>query len=213
MEFERVNGYIEGLFSGNELSRKAAYIQRTTLKTFTPVVDDDVARLLRLLVRLLRPRRILEIGTSIGYSTFSLACAMADRDGMITTIEYEPLVAAQARENFIRAGVADRIETLVGDAREILPGLPPGYDLIFQDADKKLYPDMLPDCLRLLRPGGLLLADDALFPVMDLDVQWQDLCDPIDRFNRLVASNPDLESTLLPIGDGLVMAVKKSHDS
>lgn len=75
--------------------------------------------------------------------------------------------------------------------------------------DKRLYPVLLKDCIRILRSGGVFIADDALFPVMELDIKWNDLVESINEFDRLVAASPDLESTLLPIGDGMIMAVKK----
>jgi caffeoyl-CoA O-methyltransferase len=130
--------------------------------------------------------------------------------GKITTLEYDPVVAAQAQRNFDRMGLADIIDLRVGDATEIIPTLDKGYDLIFQDADKRLYPRLLDACLDLLNPGGILMAEDTLFPVMDLDPRYQDLIDPIDRFNHLVSARPGVLSTLLPLGDGLTIAVKQS---
>ncbi|MPM72871.1 hypothetical protein SDC9_119847 [bioreactor metagenome] len=87
------------------------------------------------------------------------------------------------------------------------------FDLIFQDVgDKKLYGAMLEDYLRLLKPGGLLVAEDTLFPVFDFDSEYGDLtqmCESLDTFNKKIADCPQFESTLLPIGDGLTVAVKK----
>ena len=94
--------------------------------------------------------------------------------------------------------------------REILPSLPDSsFDLVFQDADKRLYASLLPECVRVLKPGGVFLADDALFPAMDLEEKWRDLIRPMEEFDRTAASSPELTSTLLPIGDGLFVAVKK----
>ncbi len=209
MDFQRVNTYIEALYEHNNQTNKAAFIQATQLKDFIPVVDDDVARLLQLLVRITRPRRILEIGTSIGYSTTSMAMMLKEYGGKITTVEFDAAVAAQARQNFLHAGVEHVIDVCIGDALEIVPALAPAYDMIFQDVDKKLYPRLLPDCLRLLRPGGLLIAEDTLFPALDLHPRWHDLIEPIHQFNQMVVNSPELDSTLLPIGDGVIVAVKR----
>ena len=75
--------------------------------------------------------------------------------------------------------------------------------------DKRLYPLLFDDCLRLLRSGGILVAEDTLFPVLDLDKKWWDLIAPIRQFNAMVVSSPALQSTLLPIGDGVIVAVKR----
>lgn len=169
-----------------------------------------MARFLRLLLWMKKPEKILEIGTSIGYSATSMALVAGKYGGHITTVEYDPRAVRQATQNFDRAGVQSLIDIREGDALKILPTLADSScDLVFQDVDKRLYEKLLPDCIRVLKPGGIFLADDALFPVMDLDPKWHDLIEPVDRFNRLVSDSPELESTLLPIGDGVLFAIKK----
>jgi caffeoyl-CoA O-methyltransferase len=209
MSINKIDAYIRDLFSEKQDLSRSQYIQNTELQEFTPVVDDDVARLLKVLIRLTRPKTILEIGTSIGFSTTSMAGVVKNYGGRITTIEYDQQVAAQARLNFQRHGVADSITIRIGDAEALLKELDGVFDLIFLDVDKRLYPRLLPDCVRLLPEGGILVADDALFPVMDLGLEWHSLIPPIDEFNRLVVKNPLLESTLLNVGDGIMFAVKK----
>ncbi len=206
MTLETINEYIANLYADQE--GRDLYVKKTELKEFIPVVDDDVARLLKLLLRLVNPKRVLEIGTSIGYSTTSMAQVVKVYGGKIFTVEFDEQVAAQARKNFERAGVSDCIELLVGDAQAIVPQLEAGFDFIFLDVDKRLYSKLLPDCIRLLRRGGVLAVEDTLFPVIDLDPKWQHLIEPIDEFNRLVFASNELESTVLPIGDGVTVAVK-----
>lgn len=204
-----INMYIEKLYEQKGEMNRREFINKTELKEFIPVVDDDVARFLKLIIEITKPKRILEIGTSIGYSAASMAYMVKEYGGRITTIEYDEKVAAQARKNFRSAGVQEVIDLKIGDAREIIPGLEEKYDLIFQDVDKRLYPLLFNDCLRLLNKGGLLLAEDTLFPVLDLEEKWHDLIEPIEEFNGMVVSCPHLDSTLLPIGDGVIIAVKK----
>ena len=151
----------------------------------------------------------MEIGTSIGYSTTSMAQIVKEYGGKITTIEYDEKVAAQAKLNFISAGVEDFIELKIGNAEKIIPDMEEKFDLIFQDVDKRLYPLLFDDCLRILKTGGLLIAEDTLFPVLDLDERWHCLIEPIEQFNELVVNCLKLDSTFLPIGDGLIVAVKK----
>lgn len=207
MTLDTINEYIAGLYAGQE--GRDRYVEETELKEFIPVVDDDVARLLKLLLHMVRPTRVLEIGTSIGYSTTSMAQVVRGYGGKIFTVEFDGQVAEQARKNFERAGVSDCIELLIGDAREVLPQLETGFDFIFLDVDKRLYPGLLSICTHLLRRGGVLAAEDTLFPVIDLDAKWHHLIAPIDEYNRLVCASDELESTVLPIGDGVTVAVKK----
>lgn len=209
MNFNKINLYIDSLYEQNaELTRKE-FINNTQLKDFIPVVDDDVIRFLKLVVQATKPKRILEIGTSIGYSTIYMAKIVKEYGGKIITIECDEKIAAQAKQNFINAGVADFIELKIGDAKEILPNIKDEFDLIFQNADKKLYALLFNDCLKILKTGGLLVAEDTLLPVLDLDAKWHNLIKAIEQFNQLVVNCPNLESTLLPIGKGVIIAVKK----
>ena len=210
---DRVEAYIESLFRQEQIPGREEFIDRTEWKDFVPVVDSDVARFLRVLLRIKKPMRILELGTSIGYSAANMALAAREYGGSIVTVEYDPKAAAQARQNFRRTGVDSVVEIREGDALEVLPSFANGsFGLVFLDLDKRLYPRLLPECVRVLSPGGVLLADDALFPVMDLEEQWRDLVPPMEEFNRLISAAPELEGTLLPIGDGLIVAAKKDEE-
>ncbi|OPJ63092.1 O-methyltransferase [Clostridium oryzae] len=209
MDFEVIGSYIKGLYEEKEKLNRQKFIRKTKLKDFIPVVDDDVARMLKLLVAITKPKNILEIGTSIGFSAASMAETIKDYGGKITTIEYDEKVAAQAKQNFINTGVAECIEIKIGDAREIVPELDVEYDLIFQDVDKNLYPALFKDCLRILRKGGILVAEDTLFPVLDLDPKWHSLIPPIKEFNDMVINCKQLDSTIVPIGDGFTIAFKR----
>ena len=215
MEFEKVSAYIESLYQKRKLTQKQ-YTEDTELKDFGPVVDDDVARMLQVLITMAKPRRILEIGTSIGFSTVSMANVIRPYGGTIVTIEMDAEVAKQAAKNFEREGVKEQIELRIGEARAIISGMSEKFDLIFQDVgDKKLYGEMIADYIRLLKPGGLLVAEDTLFPVFDFGSEYGDLtqmCESLDTFNKKIADCPQFESTLLPIGDGLTVAVKKQAE-
>lgn len=209
MDFSRVNTYIRELYDNNDSLNRRTYINCSETKDFVPVVDDDVARMLKLLLRIARPARILEIGTSIGYSTVSMAMVAKEYGGRIVTVEYDERVAAHARKNFEKAGVSDLIDVVCGDAAQVIPNLEGDFDMVFQDVDKRLYPVLFKDCLRILKQGGLFVAEDVLFPAIDLDPQWHNLIKPIAEFNTMAVENEWLESTLLPIGDGLLVAVKR----
>lgn len=202
--------YIEALYTSNTSLHKREFIEHTGWRGFVPVVDDDAARFLRVVLHMRRPKKILEIGTSIGFSATSMALVARRYGGSIFTVEFDSGVAGQAQKNFEAAGVDDVVHLIHGDALEIVPGFPDeSFDMVFQDVDKRLYPTLLNDCIRVLKPGGVLIGDDALFPVMNLDEKWSDQVSPMDEFNQKVVSSPELESTLLPIGDGMMLAIKR----
>ena len=202
--------YIEALYTSSTSLQRRQFIERTGWRDFVPVVDDDAARFLRVILHMRRPKKILEIGTSIGFSATSMALVARRYGESIFTVEFDSGVAGQAQKNFEAAGVDDVVHLIHGDALEIVPGFPDeSFDMVFQDVDKRLYPTLLDDCIRVLRPGGVLIGDDALFPVMNLDEKWSDQVSPMDEFYQKVVSSPELESTLLPIGDGMMLAIKR----
>lgn len=206
----KYQAYIEDLYCVKGSLRRKDFISKTGWKNFVPVVDDDAARFLQLILQMKKPKNILEIGTSIGFSATSMALTAREYGGKITTIEFDSTAADEAKQNFERSGVSDIIQIKLGDACQIVPAFPDNsFDLVFQDVDKRLYPVLLKDCIRILKSGGILIADDALFPAMELDPKWNDLVEPMLEFNQLIAASQELESTLLPIGDGMVVAVKK----
>lgn len=212
MSDQSVSAYIEGLYESSKTTKKQ-YAQATEMQNYGQVVDDDVARMLQVLITVARPQKALEIGTSIGFSTMMMAKAMKPYGGRIVTIELDEKVANQAIKNFQRQGVSEQIEVLIGDAQDIVAGLAQDFDLIFQDVgDKTLYAKMLDSYPKLLKTGGMLLAEDVLFPVFDFsgDASYLNaMREPLDMFNRKIAESSCFESTLLPIGDGLMVAVKR----
>lgn len=212
MDYSKVNNYIDGLYNNRKLTQKR-YSENTELKNYGQVVDDDVARMLQVLITATRPQKVLEIGTSIGFSTVMMAKAMSHYGGKIVTIELDKQVAEQAKANFKQQGVDEQIEVMVGDAREIVDNLQQDFDLIFQDVgDKTLYAEMIDSYLKLLKQGGILLAEDALFPLFEFHGEHSYLNpmrESLDMFNKQIADCTQFESTLLPIGDGLMVAVKK----
>jgi len=170
-------------------------------------VSAEEGRLLALLVTLSGRRRVLEVGTLFGYSGVWMGRALAPQ-GHLDTIELSPLHAQAAREWFERAGLQDRVTVHEGAALEVLAGLEPGYDLAFFDAAKAEYVAYLDHALRLVRRGGLILADNVFWNgrvVNDGDA------DPdvrgIRDYNARIAADPRLSSTVIPVGDGLSVSV------
>src|SRR6185436_11316181 len=127
-----------------------------------PLIDAEVGGLLRVLATAIGATRILEIGTAIGYSGIWLAGALP-ANGMLLTMEVDESRARIARQNFLRAGLAERVNVMVGDASRMLAKVAGPFDVIFQDGDKPQYSPMLDRLVALLRPGGLLITDNVLW--------------------------------------------------
>jgi predicted O-methyltransferase YrrM len=160
-------------------------------------------------------KRILEIGTAIGYSGIWLAGALPS-DGSLFTMEMDPGRAREARENFTRAGVAERVSVMVGDAQRMIAKVAGPFDLIFQDGSKQLYTPLLDRLVALLRPGGLLITDNVLWDgeVVPgfLPAPQRDAVDTraVAEYNERVASHPQLTTAIVPLRDGVSISVKKS---
>ncbi len=171
-------------------------------------VSPSTGRVLELLVRASGGNRVLEVGTLGGYSAIWMARGLAP-GGTLTTLELNPDHAAFARGFLRRAGVAAVVEVVEGDARQILPGLGPdgSYDLVFVDADKAGYTTYAAQAWRLLRPGGLLVADNLLWSGRILGEAEDEDTRALQRFNEALARGAH-PATILPVGDGLGLAVK-----
>jgi caffeoyl-CoA O-methyltransferase len=166
-------------------------------------------KLLELMSGLLRPRRILEIGTFMGYSALCLAEGLAE-GGRLHTIELRDADADRAAEYFRRANRQDRILLHRGNALAIIPALNEVWDLVFIDADKVSYSDYYRMVLPRLRPGGLIIADNVLFhgQVLESPVEGKS-AKAIQAFNDLVAADQTVEKVMLTVRDGLFLIRKK----
>ena len=176
-----------------------------------PIVQPETAQFLKTVVRMHKPERILEVGCAIGYSAILMA---GETDGSITTLECDENMARIARENIEKAGMKDKIHVIEKDAREYFKTLSGEYDMIFLDGPKAHYIHMLNDCIRLLKTGGILLADNVLYKGMTADEEHvvRRKITIVKRLKHFIAAQmqrEDLECVLLPLGDGVTMAVKK----
>jgi predicted O-methyltransferase YrrM len=207
-----IDDYVANLFAPPDEALEAAL--RESEREGLPAINVSATegRLLQMLVEISGTRKILEIGTLGGYSAIHFARALPP-DGTLLSLELDEHHAEVARRNVGRAGLSEKVEIRVGDARRSLEGLVEGgegpFDLIFIDADKEGYPEYLDWSLRLSRPGTLILGDNAIREgsVMDPD-------DPMSRamreFNEKLAKDPRLSGILLPLIreriDGLAIA-------
>ena len=173
-------------------------VDGTSMQRRLRAVTPDVGQFLRLLVKMTDARRILEVGTSGGYSTIWLASAARETGGRVTTLELDAAKVERARENLALAGVDDVVTIVEGDAHETLGALDGPFDLAFLDADKEFYLDFLEPVAGLLRTGGVLVADNVLSHAEDLA-----------SFRAAAESRADLECVLVPFLRGELLCLKR----
>lgn len=166
-------------------------------------------RLLKMIVRMIRPKNILELGTFTGYSALSMAEGM-DGDGELHTVEIDDELEDFIREHLGKSPYADRIHLHIGDALEIVPQLGLTFDLVFIDADKRRYDDYYNMVFDHVAHGGFILADNTLWDgkVVDYGKKLDAQTAGILRFNDLVAADPRVEKVILPLRDGLTIIRK-----
>jgi predicted O-methyltransferase YrrM len=209
LDLDKAIEYIAKLYKMCDIPDADEYLSKVVYEGSTPIVENDIVRLFKVLLTLIKPKEILEIGMNVGFSTTHLALIAKQFGGKVTTIEYNSDVIEPAKQAFEREGVLEYVEILVGDAAELVPQLESGrFDVVFQDSDKCLYEPLLDDCVRVLQPEGLLLFDDPLFPVLRHKSEWSSNDRCLDAFNKAIASRKDLVSTILPIGEGFTIAIK-----
>lgn len=208
---ERTQAFIDSLDTGN--TPFLDEMEKRALEAGVPVIKTPIQDLIKLLLAVKKPAAILEIGCATGFSAL-LMSEYAPADCRITTIEnYEKRIPV-ARDNFRRAGKEEKITLLEGDARDILKTLDGEYDFIFMDAAKGQYIYFLPEALRLLSAGGLLLSDNVLQDGDIIESRYA-----VTRRNRTIHTrmrdylyelkhNPRLTTVVLPSGDGAAVSVK-----
>ena len=179
-----------------------------------PIIRTEMGSLLRFLLTMKKPASILEVGTAVGYSALLMSEYMPEGCHITTIEKYEKRIPI-ARQNFQKAGREDKITMLTADAADILAKLETPFDFIFMDAAKGQYLNFLPDVLRLLNPGGLLISDTVLQDGDIIESRYA-----ITRRDRTIHArmrdylyelkhNAALETVILPVGDGATVSVKR----
>ena len=213
---ERMRTYLNSLDMGNTPFLEE--LERQALEDRVPIIRKEMQSFLKMMLTATKPASILEVGTAVGFSTL-LMCEYGRPDLKVTTIEnYEKRIPI-ARENFRRAGREPQICFLNGDAGEILGKLEGTYDLIFMDAAKGQYIHWLPDVLRLMHEGSILISDNVLQEGNLLESHYL-----VERRNRTIYKRMReylyelkhdlrLETSILPLGDGVAVSVKKEEQN
>ncbi len=168
-------------------------------------------RLLKMFVRMINPRNILELGTFTGYSGLCLAEGIIAPDGELHTIEIDDELEDFIHKQFDSSALADRIHLHIGDAREILPTIGKTFDLVFMDANKREYCEYYDLVFPMLAPGGFIIADNTLWDgkVVDWGKKLDAQTEGILRFNDMVAQDSRVEKVIIPLRDGLTIIYKK----
>ncbi len=178
-----------------------------------PVIHDNTASLLEILIKASGTATILEIGTAIGYSAIIMTRALPE-EGRLDTIEVNPDMVDTAWKNIREAGMGNKIRILEGDAGDILPSLTGQYDMIFLDAAKSRYVEFLPQCIRLVRKNGLIAADNVLYKGLTMGSEHvrhkqRTAVTRLREFLRVLEKEPQLKTVLIPIEDGVTISVKE----
>ncbi|MDP9267839.1 MAG: O-methyltransferase [Acidobacteriota bacterium] len=172
-----------------------------------PIVGPAVGRLLYQLARMVNAKTVFEAGSAIGYSTIWWARAVGE-GGRVVYTDSDKKNADEARGYFERAGVADRVDIRIGDALEILSEQrPASYDVIFNDVDKEDYPRVFKLAVPRVRPGGLFITDNALWSGRVVDPQ-DEQSRAVAEFNRMLYASKDVFTTIIPLRDGVAVAMK-----
>lgn len=205
---DRVADYIAGLFAREDDVLRVLREEADRMGIPPIAVPPETARFLQVLVRSIGAHRVLEVGTLGGYSAICMARAMG-LEGHVLSLEIDQRHAEFARRHIARAGLDTQVDVRVGPALALLPALDgERFDVVFLDADKEPLPTYLDWALRLVRPGGLIIADNALRGGRVLDAS---ITDPdtagVREFNRRFATEPRITGVIVPIGDGVAVGV------
>lgn len=184
-------------------------IKKEALDEHIPIIMDDTLEVISKILIETKPKRILEIGTAVGYSAICFT-KFLDNKGMIDTIEREHDRVIEAKENIKKVGVEEKVNIIEGDAVEILPTLNNKYDVVFIDAAKGKYPFFLKESLRMIKKDGIIFADNILYKgyvMSDYNKHKQRTAvRNLREYIKLVTENPKLKTEILEVGDGLAIS-------
>ena len=188
-------------------------IKEKALENHIPIIMDDTLEVIAKILTEKKPKRILEIGAAVGYSAMCFSKYLAE-DGLIDTIERDEERIEEAKQNFKKVEVENKINLYEGDAVEILPTLNENYDVVFIDAAKGKYPFFLKEALRMLNKDGIILADNILYKgyvMSDYNKHKQRTAvRNLREYIKEITENPSLETEILEVGDGLAISKMKN---
>lgn len=210
---ERIVTYMHSLEKKNNIVLEA--IEQQAHIDGVPIIRKEMESFLRVMLAITKPKKILELGTAIGYSAILMSECL-EKDGKIVTIENYEKRIIQAKENTLKAEKEKMIELLEGDAMEIMPTLESEqFDFVFMDAAKAQYINFLPEVLRLMKKGGILITDNVLQEGDIIQSKYvvrrrdRTIHKRMREYLEVIKNHEQLTTTIVPIGDGITMSVKK----
>lgn len=208
-----VYGYIEEYIKGLIPESKGLLkeMEEYAKANHVPIIQPEVARFLSFIIKGRKVKNILELGTAIGYS--AILMHNASEGCTITTIERDPEMIDMAKKNIYSAGIGGDIKIIEGEAGEVLKKLEGSFDLVFLDAAKGQYLEFFPDCDRMLNKNGIIFADNVLFRGMVatnelLTRRKITIVKRMRKYLKFMSNNPDYDTSVLPIGDGVAVSLK-----
>lgn len=207
------NNYLDGLIPKRDEFLENLRYKSSLEESYAPIVQKSTEQLIVTLLKLIKPRRVLEVGTAVGYSAILMAQNLPE-DSTIVTVERYKKHADIAVDNVFEAGFEKKIRVIEGEAAEVLHWLDGGFDFIFLDAAKGQYIEFLPDIMRLLNSGGVLLSDNILYHGMIEDDEKVErrkitIVKRLHMYLEEIMNNENLTTSIIPIGDGVALSVKK----
>lgn len=210
---ERVLDFIRS-FGVDRGSEALHMIEKEAVRDDVPIIRKETGELLRILLQIKKPERILEVGAAIGFSSVFMG-ENTGKNTHITTIENYPPRIERAKANIVLAGMEDKITLIAGDAAEVLKGLSGSWDFIFMDAAKGQYIHFMPEVMRLLAPGGILVSDNVL---QDGDIfesrygikrRNHTIHNRMREYLYVLTHDEAIDTVILETGDGMAISVKK----
>lgn len=214
ISYDYIEKYIRGLIKDN--SGYIKLMEDYAIENHVPIIHKEVAQFLRVIIKSHKIKNILEVGCAIAYSS-SIMVEAAGEDSHVTTIERSDDMEAIAKENIKNLGYDKNITLIKGDALEVLDDVNGEYDMIFLDAAKGHYDEFLTKCLKRLKTGGLLISDNVLFRGMvasnDLVIRRKiTIVKRMRKYLENISKDENLETVILPIGDGIALTCKLGSD-
>lgn len=209
---ERVVSFINSFDTGD--SPVCMSIEEEARRDMVPIIRKEMASFLKVILSVKKPVNILEVGTAVGYSAVLMGENTGD-DTRITTIENYDVRIPIARQNFVRAGMENKITLIEGDALEVLKTLTGPYDFIFMDAAKAQYITILPDIIRLLDKDGILITDNVLQEGDIIESRYavtrrnRTIYERMREYLYAVTHSDELTTSIVPIGDGITISIRK----
>jgi predicted O-methyltransferase YrrM len=205
--------YIKSLIEEDE---EIAKFRKESEDRNIPIIHEEVANFIKVILHLHKPLKILELGTAVGFSSFFMAKIIDNDKLVIKTVERRDFFIDEASKNLEKLNYKGNIEILHGDALNILENLEDTFDLVFIDAAKSKYLDFLPYCFKLLKKDGIIISDNVLYKGMiandDLvERRQKTIVRKMRKYLKTITNHSSMESSILPLGDGLAITVKKGE--